>query len=214
MAHEYRQATAFREGFGGMEERTITISERVLGLLRRMPAFAGLDDARLTDLFADKGLRYREFRAGETIIREGDHDSWVYYLISGQARVLAQEAEVAVLTTYGEIFGEMGPLRGRPRNASVVAQTNLACFAIDLSILDRLPPDERKHASRLFEEVISDVVHDRLSRANLDAAALRRDLAMADAALTGVSARVRDLERRVLDLTRENQDLRRLCGKE
>ena len=197
-----------------MEERNITISERVLGLLHRMPAFAGLSDSQITSLFVDKGLRYREYRAGETIIREGDHDSWVYSLISGQARVLAQEAEVAVLTTYGEIFGEMGPLRGRPRNASVVAQTNLACFAIDLSIFDRMPPDERKQASRLFEEVISDVVHDRLSRANLDAAALRRDLAMADAALTGVRAQVHDLERRITALTRENQDLRRQCGKE
>ncbi|KHK02943.1 cyclic nucleotide-binding domain-containing protein [Desulfovibrio sp. TomC] len=197
-----------------MEERNITISERVLGLLHRMPAFAGLTDAQITALFADKGLRYREYRNGETIIREGDHDCWVYYLISGQVRVLAQEAEVALLTTYGEIFGEMGPLRGRPRNASVVAHSPVVCFAIDLSILDRMPPGERKQASRLFEEVISDVVHDRLSRANLDAAALRRDLAMADAALTGVRARVRDLERRVVTLTRENQDLRRQCGKE
>ena len=195
-------------GDSGMEEREITISERVLGLLRRMPAFASLSDAQLTELFADKGLRYREYRAGETIIREGDHDSWVYYLISGQARVLAQEAEVARLTAYGEIFGEMGPLRGKPRNASVVAHTKVASFAIDLSILDRLPPGERKQASRIFEEVISDVVHERLARANLDAAALRRDLDMAAAALTGVTARVRDLENRVLELTRENQELR------
>jgi CRP-like cAMP-binding protein len=196
-----------------MEERNITISERVLGLLRRMPSFADLSDGQITALFADKGLRYREYRAGETIIREGDHDSWVYYLISGQARVLAQEAQVARLGEYGDIFGEMGPLRGRPRNASVVAESAVTCFAIDLSILDRLPPDERRAASRLFEELITDVVHDRLSRANLDAAALRRDLAMAASALTGVNSRVRELERRVLDLTRENQELRRQCGK-
>lgn len=195
-----------------MEERNITISERVLALLRRMPAFAGLDDAQLTALFADKGLRHREYRAGETIIREGDSDSWVYYLISGQARVLAQEAEVARLTHYGEIFGEMGPLRGKPRNASVVAHTNVTTFAIDLSILDRMPPDERRQASRIFEEVITDVVHDRLARANLDAAALRRDLDMAASALAGVTARVRDLERRVLDLTRENEELRNQLG--
>ena len=86
-------------------------------------------------------------------------------------------------------------------------------LAIDLSILDRLPPEERRAASRLFEELITDVVHDRLSRANLDAAALRRDLAMAASVLAGVNSRVRDLERRILELTRENQELRRQCGK-
>ena len=196
-----------------MEEREITISERVLGLVRRMPAFADLSDGQIIALFADKGLRYREYRPGETIIREGDHDSWVYYLISGQARVLAQEAQVARLADYGDIFGEMGPLRGRPRNASVVADSPVSCLAMDLSILDRLSPDERRAASRLFEELITDVVHDRLSRANLDAAALRRDLAMAASALAGVNSRVRDLERRILELTRENQELRRQCGK-
>jgi len=196
-----------------MDERDIQISERLLGLLGRMPAFAGLPAEQIRAAIEDKGLRYREYRAGETIIREGDRDSWVYYLVSGKVRVLAQEAEVARLSNYGEIFGEMGPLRGRPRNASVVADTAAACFAIDLSLLDRLPAEERGHASRLFEEILNDVVHDRLARANLDAAALRRDLAMAASALAGVNDRARELERRVYELTKENKELRKLCGK-
>ncbi len=196
-----------------MDEREIVISDRVLALLRRMPAFAELPPEEIRDLFQGKGLlRFREYRAGETILREGDRDTWVYYLVSGTVRVLSQEAEVAVLDRYGEIFGEMGPLRGRPRNATVVAHTPVACFAIDLALCDSLPRDERKRGSRLFEEVLNDVVHDRLARANLDAAALRRDLAMAAAALAGVNDRVRELERRVHELCLENQELRRLCG--
>ena len=193
-----------------MDEREIVISDRVLLLLRRMPAFSELGPEEIRALFHGKELlRFREYRAGETIIREGERDTWVYYLISGQVRVLSQEAEVALLTRYGEIFGEMGPLRGRPRNATVVAHTPVTCFAIDLSLLDRLPSEDQKHGSRLFEEVLNDVVHDRLTRANLDAAALRRDLAMAAAALAGVNDRVRELERRVHDLSKENQELRR-----
>ena len=196
-----------------MDEREIVISDRVLALLRRMPAFAGLAPEKIRELFTDKGLRYREYRVGETIIREGDRDSWVYYLISGRVRVLSQEAEVAVLEGYGEIFGEMGPLRSRPRNATVVAQTPVTSFAIDLSLLDRLPAEDRKQANQLFEEVLTDVVHERLARANLDASALRRDLAMAASAMAGLSDRVRELERRILELTRENQELRRQCGR-
>lgn len=197
-----------------MEERDIVISDRVLALLRRMPAFAAMAPEAVRELFCDPALlRFREYRVGETIIREGGRDSWVYYLISGQARVLSQEAEVALLTGYGEIFGEMGPLRGRPRNASVVAHTPVTCFAIDLALLDRLPDEAGSRRSRLFEEVLSDVVYDRLTRANLDAAALRRDLAMAASALAGVNDRLRELERRVVELSQENQELRQLCGR-
>lgn len=193
-----------------MDERAIQVSERVLGLLRRMPAFREVSEEDIRELFSGEGLlRFREYRAGETIIREGDHDTWVYHLVSGQVRVLAQEAEVAVLDRYGEVFGEMGPLKGRARNASVVAATDAACFAVDLSLFDKLPEAVRQRKNRIMEEMLSDVVHQRLARANCDAAALRRDLAMAGSALAGLTDRVRDLERRVADLSKENQMLRR-----
>ena len=70
-----------------MEDREIIISERVLGLLRRMPAFACLGDDQIAELFADKGLRHREYRAGETIIRENMVDNI-------KARIV-EETEVA-----------------------------------------------------------------------------------------------------------------------
>jgi CRP/FNR family transcriptional regulator, cyclic AMP receptor protein len=196
-----------------MEERNIAISERVVGLLRRMPVFRDVAEADVREVFAGEGLiRFREYRAGETIIREGESDRWIYHLVSGQARVLSQEAEVAVLGRYGDTFGEMGPLRGRPRNATVVAATDLTCFAVDLSLFDRLPAEDRQRKSRILEEVFNDVVHERLARANDDASALRRALAMADSAMAGLSDRVRELERRVAELTKENQMLRRQQG--
>jgi|GEM_PF-2396376 len=192
-----------------MQERNVTISERMAELLHRMPALARVSASAIHDLFSGEGrIRFREYRGGETIIREGETDSWVYHLITGQVRVLSQEAEVATLDNYGEIFGEMGPLKGRPRNASVVAATDVTCLAVDLSLLERLPPEARERKSRIFEEVFNDVVHQRLARANCDASALRRDLAMAGSALTNLTDRVRDLERRVTDLSRENQQLR------
>jgi CRP-like cAMP-binding protein len=198
-----------------MEERTIIISERVVGLLRRMPAFKDATEGsiRELELFAAQGLiRLREYRAGETIIRQGDSDTWVYHLVSGQVRVLSQEAVVATLGRYGDIFGEMGPLKGRPRNATVVAATDVTCFAVDLSLLDRLSAEDRQRKSRLLEEVFTDVVHQRLVQANDDASILRRDLAMAGSAMAGLTDRVRELERRVAELTKENQALRRELG--
>jgi MFS family permease len=62
--------------------------------------------------------------AGTTILREGDPPDDVYVLVRGECRVLrgldADEHEVA-RTGPGECFGEVGPLAGQARNASVVA---------------------------------------------------------------------------------------------
>ena len=81
-----------------------------------------MGELELRELFAGEGLiRFREYRAGETIIREGERDRWVYYLVSGQARVLSQEVEVAVLSRYGDIFGEMGPMDGASKKIKFAA---------------------------------------------------------------------------------------------
>lgn len=196
-----------------MQERDIVISGRVVCLLRRMPSFRDLTEDEVQELFAGGGrIRFRAYRAGETIIREGEDDTWVYHLVSGRVRVLSQEAVVATLGHYGDIFGEMGPLRGRPRNATVVADTDVTCFAVDLSLLEGLPVADRQRRSRILEEVLSDVVYQRLTQANDDASALRRTLAECESARVGLTDRVRELERRVAELTRENQALRRPSG--
>ena len=51
--------------------------------------------------------KIREYEDGEVIIREGDQDTWLYFLLSGKIRITKENLEIGVIDKKGEIFGEM-----------------------------------------------------------------------------------------------------------
>lgn len=69
-----------------------------------------------------------EVEAGDTVIKRGDFDHWVYFLLKGQLLVYPEFHEKKKhLVTHiapGEIFGEMAIIREFDRNATIVADDN------------------------------------------------------------------------------------------
>ena len=74
------------------------------------------------------------FKAGETVIEEGDEGSWAYVVLSGKARVFKNtgsgDVTLAIMDN-GQVFGEMALIEDRPRSASVMAETNLKLRVIN-----------------------------------------------------------------------------------
>ena len=75
--------------------------------------------------------KIREYEDGETIIKEGDIDPWLYFLLSGQVRVQKGDEEITSLSKTGEIFGEMRIVDDKARSASVVADGKAVCLAVN-----------------------------------------------------------------------------------
>lgn len=74
------------------------------------------------------------FKAGETIIEEGDEGSWAFVILSGKAKVLKQKgSEEITLATMetGQVFGEMALIEDRPRSATIKADTNMKLRVIN-----------------------------------------------------------------------------------
>jgi predicted nucleotide-binding protein len=66
--------------------------------------------------------RPRSFAQGKTLIKQGGTDDCVYFILSGEAKVMFNDREVDVRTP-GESVGEMAAInRSEPRSASVVAK--------------------------------------------------------------------------------------------
>jgi CRP-like cAMP-binding protein len=90
------------------------------------------------------------FKAGETIIEEGDEGSWAYVILSGKARVFKTtglgEVTLAVMEN-GQVFGEMSLIEDRPRSASVRAETSLKLRVINRDQFNDLL---RENPSRLI----------------------------------------------------------------
>jgi CRP-like cAMP-binding protein len=72
------------------------------------------------------------FKAGDTIISEGDEGDTAFFIVAGTVQVLigqgAKARAVGKLTT-GEVFGEMSLIEPGPRSATVKALTDVECLA-------------------------------------------------------------------------------------
>ena len=76
----------------------------------------------------------RSFRAGTTIIREGDSDRRVFVLRSGQCQVYKHDIRITSFNKEGTIFGEMSMILKRPRTATVMAETHVETYVMDVDV--------------------------------------------------------------------------------
>ena len=82
--------------------------------------------------------KIRQYEDGEVIIREGDLDPWLYFLLSGKIRISKENHDIGVIDRKGEIFGEMRIIDSLSRSASVYAIGRTICLAVDTSAKDRM----------------------------------------------------------------------------
>jgi CRP/FNR family cyclic AMP-dependent transcriptional regulator len=84
------------------------------------------------------------YKPGEVVLRRGDLDNWMYFLLKGRLAVYLTEppsGEVVNYVTPGEVFGDLARLVGQPRTATLVADTSARetmVFATDYAIFEDL----------------------------------------------------------------------------
>ncbi len=92
----------------------------------------------------------KTYKAGETIIEEGEEGTSAYVILSGKARIYKNtgsgEITLAIMDS-GQVFGEMALIEDRPRSASVKAETGLKIRVINRSQFNELL---RENPSRLI----------------------------------------------------------------
>jgi CRP/FNR family transcriptional regulator, cyclic AMP receptor protein len=103
--------------------------------LKGIPILENFETKSLGTLL--KLSKIREYQDGEEIIREGDHDAWLYFLLSGRIRISKENHEIGTIDKKGEIFGEMHLIDSRYRSASVSAVGKTTCLAVDTAAQDR-----------------------------------------------------------------------------
>jgi CRP-like cAMP-binding protein len=114
--------------------------------------------------------RIREYEDGEVIIKEGDLDPWLYFLLSGKIRISKENLEINTIDKKGEIFGEMRIVDFMKRSASVVAVGKTTCLAVDTSAKNRIsaqdPTDEKLDFLLLLYRIFAEYMSIRLRATN------------------------------------------------
>lgn len=123
-------------------------NKKALDLLRRIDRFEAFSDEELDSFLAVGKLK--EYEAGETIIKKDETDHWVYFLVSGEIKIVKGEKTFAILKHGGDLFGEMGVIDGAPRSASVWALTKTMVLGLDCSTLT----EKRKELASVFQYTV------------------------------------------------------------
>jgi CRP-like cAMP-binding protein len=129
----------------------------ILRLFTGIQRFALLPEDELRT-FIGSG-RLRVYEPGEVLIREGEYDCWVYFLISGHLEVTKSGKPVGQLQRNGDMFGEMGIIDGSPRSATIRAAARTVTLGLDASCIDQRQKDSDLSFCyllyRLFAEVLA-----------------------------------------------------------
>ena len=124
--------------------------------------------------------KIREYQDSESIIKEGDQDSWMYFLLSGKIRISMENYEIGMIDKKGEIFGEMHIIDSKARSASVSAVGKTVCLAVNTTAKNRLstyPTEEDKlDFLLLLYRVFAEYMSIRLRAANDELIAAKKKI--------------------------------------
>jgi CRP-like cAMP-binding protein len=124
--------------------------------------------------------KIREYDDGETIIREGDSDPWLYFLLSGKVRISKQGLEIGVFDKKGDIFGEMRIIDSMGRSATAKAVGKTVCLAVDTAAAGRFntgtPQEEKLDFLLLLYRIFAEYMSVRLRATNDELIAAKKKI--------------------------------------
>ena len=130
---------------------------KIIQVLSKIPRFELFSNEEL-NAFVNAGV-IREYNPGDAVIREGEYDCWVYFLLTGELEITQGGKTVGYLKRTGDLFGEMGVIDASPRSATIQARKKSMLLGYDASYIDqKLKINEINFCYvvyRLFSEVLA-----------------------------------------------------------
>jgi voltage-gated potassium channel len=125
------------------------------GMIARVPLFAELDAAAISDIM--ELLRAQVAEAGQVIVRAGDPAHSMYFIAAGEVEVSLHKERLRL--GVGQFFGEVAVLKRVHRSATAIALTRTNLLVLDAQDLHALMERDPRIAQR-----IKDVVETRVGR--------------------------------------------------
>ncbi len=186
------------------------INDATIELLSKFEILRDLSKDDLKKLLRGKETDYEarlakliQYDPNETVIREGDFDSWSFWIVTGTYSIVIAGTAIATLSTPGDIFGEMSVLEGVPRTASVISVGKGICLGIDMSILSTIDDEYLIHA------ITSGFKQKKLRRLNITHSQLLKDKQETDARYTSILQLEQKLRETEANLKKTEIDLKK-----
>ena len=149
-------------------------NEEFISQLLRIPALGSVEGEDLKVLL--DASRIGDYQSGDVIFQEGSMGKIIFYLCSGKARIIKNGRVLMTLHRTGDVFGEMGPIGGKARSASVEAISDVSCVEIDLSVIDNKNRSDAHMFRYLIFRGFAEILADRLRHTTEQLLSLRTEL--------------------------------------
>jgi serine/threonine protein kinase len=104
---------------------------------------------------------WKNFRAGDVVVQEGELDDSFFVIVSGDATVHKGKTLLGALAA-GDCFGEMGYLNKTKRTATVRAKTDVSVLRVNATLMERASRD----CQLRFYKVFAHTLIERLTHTN------------------------------------------------
>ena len=131
-----------RECFNNIvKDAAIKKREKYENTLKKVEILKSIDPYELGQIC--DALKTENFKKGDCIIKQGDRGDVFYILDEGKAhaeKVFEEGKKAEKVKDYesGGFFGELALLKGEPRAASIIADSNCRCLSLDRMAFKRL----------------------------------------------------------------------------
>lgn len=155
-----------------MREFSEETIRKIVTKLKAIGTFSSFSEEVLREQFLPL-CKIVTFDSGSFLLREGEVDPTIFFLIAGHVRVVKKSEYLYELKRSGDIFGEMTAIDGSPRSASVIAIKPTTCLTLDSSMIDKLETGAREKFQSLLYRVFAEKLAERLRNANTHIMRLR-----------------------------------------
>jgi CRP/FNR family cyclic AMP-dependent transcriptional regulator len=164
------------KGESKMKQEILDENLRLISQLQNTPTLKFFEKKDLSRI--SRFSKVVTYTAGEKIIEQGSYDNWVYFLLSGEVRIVKDNETIDVLKRTGDLFGEMCVIDGEPRSASAYAVGDVVCLATDVSFIDSLYPEDKIAFSAVFYQILAETLAKRLRETSDELVKAREEVAL------------------------------------
>jgi len=125
---------------------------KIIQFKQNISIFKNMSDEEIA--FVVRDVEFLEYSPGEIIIQQGDTDSRIFLLLSGECRVLVNNRKVSIINNR-QTFGEFSPITKQKRSATIIANSATKVIAFDLAL--NQVEQKMKGFSSLYTNIINEL---------------------------------------------------------
>lgn len=172
-------------------------------LIGAVPMFSGFPDQLVAEL--QQAASLVQINPEETILKQGEINKNLFFLVIGTVDVLVDGGLVATLRRKGDLLGEMSVITAKPCSATIIAKTPVELIRIDTEAFRKITEGNQSQFDHILYRIYSQILTDKVNITNQRAKRVEDMFAALERAKNELQEINTQMERRVVERTQALQ---------